>query len=114
MLTDRYLQGIPTDSRASKGTSLSTGFLSKENLGKISALNAIAEQRGQSLAQMAISWVLRDSRVTSALIGARSIAQLENSVAALENLQFSSTELTEIDRYATESGINLWASSSNA
>ena len=112
MLTDKYLDGIPEQSRAAEGTFLSKDYLNDENLGKIRALNEIAKQRGQSLAQMAIAWVLRDPRVTSALIGARTVEQLEDSLAALDNLDLSSDELAEIDKYAVESGINLWARSS--
>jgi L-glyceraldehyde 3-phosphate reductase len=113
MLTDRYLDGIPEGSRASHPSSLSPDLLTDETLAKIRALNEIARRRGQSLAQMALAWTLRDSRVTSALIGASSVTQLEANVAALENLELSSEELAEIDRYATDSGINLWAASSS-
>jgi len=112
MLTDRYLDGIPEGSRASQGKSLDPAFLTDENVERIRALNEIAGRRGQSLAQMAVAWVLRDPRVTSALIGASSVRQLENSVAALDRLDFSEEELAEIDRFAVESGINLWARSS--
>ena len=113
MLTDRYLGGIPADSRAGReGTALSADRLTEEALAKIRALNEIAAGRSQSLAQMAIAWVLRDQRVTSALIGASSVEQLEANVAALDRLDFDEAELAEIDRYATESDINLWASSS--
>ena len=112
MLTDKYLDGIPEQSRAAEGTFLSKDFLDEENLGRIRALNEIAKQRGQSLAQMAIAWVLRDARITSALIGARTVAQLDDSLDALDNLDFSGDELAEIDKYAVESGINLWARSS--
>jgi L-glyceraldehyde 3-phosphate reductase len=112
MLTDRYLQGVPEGSRASEDGSLSRTWLTEDNLAKVRALNAIAARRGQSLAQMALAWTLRDPRVTSALIGASSVAQLERNLAALDNLAFSPEELTEIDKYATESGINLWARSS--
>jgi L-glyceraldehyde 3-phosphate reductase len=112
MLTDRYLNGVPSGSRATADSSLSTDLLSDENLDKIRALNAIASRRGQSLAQMAIAWVLRDPRMTSTVLGASSVAQLENNVAALQNTAFSDDELAEIDKYATESGINLWARSS--
>jgi len=112
MLTDKYLDGIPEGSRASRDGSLSPELLSADTLAKIRALNDIASRRGQSLAQMAIAWALRDGRVTSALLGASSVAQLEANVAALERPDFSSDELAEIDRYATESGINLWAASS--
>ena len=112
MLTDRYLDGVPEGSRATEDKSLSTDLLSEENLGKIRALNEIARGRGQSLAQMAIAWVLRDSRMTSTVLGASSVRQLENNIAALDNTTFSDDELAEIDKYATESGINLWARSS--
>ena len=114
MLTDRYLNGIPEGSRASRPGSLSTDMLSDENLEKVRALNRIAGRRGQSLAQMAIAWTLRDPRVTSALVGASSLAQLEANLAAVDNLAFDDDELAEIDRYATEGGINIWASSSTS
>src|SRR6266545_1773122 len=113
MLTDKYLDGIPEGSRASHQSSLSPDLLADETLAKIRALNEIAGRRGQSLAQMALAWTLRDPRVTSALIGASSVTQLEANVAALENVELSSEELVEIDRYATDSGINLWAASSS-
>ena len=113
MLTDRYLDGIPPDSRAAReGTALDADRLSEETLAKVRALNEIAAGRGQSLAQMALAWILRDQRVTSALIGASSVEQLEANVAALDRLDFSDDELAEIDRYATEADINLWARSS--
>ena len=113
MLTDRYLDGVPADSRAGReGTALSADRLTEEALAKVRALNEIAAGRGQSLAQMAIAWTLRDQRVTSALIGASSVEQLEANVAALDRLDFDDDQLTEIDRYATESDINLWARSS--
>jgi L-glyceraldehyde 3-phosphate reductase len=112
MLTDKYLDGIPEGSRASRESSLSPELLTAESLGKIRALNEIAARRGQSLAQMALAWTLRDPRVTSALIGASGVAQLEANVAALEHLDFTTEELDEIDRHATESGINIWAASS--
>jgi L-glyceraldehyde 3-phosphate reductase len=114
VLTDRYLNGIPEGSRASRPGSLSSDMLSDENLEKVRALNRIAERRGQSLAQMAIAWTLRDPRVTSALVGASSVAQLEANLAAVGNLAFDDDELAEIDRYATEGGINIWASSSTS
>jgi L-glyceraldehyde 3-phosphate reductase len=114
MLTDKYLHGIPEGSRADRPYSLSTRLLSEEALAKIRALNEIAGRRGQTLAQMALTWTLRDPRVTSAVIGASSVAQLEDNVAALENLALSDDELAEIDRYATESEINIWAGSSRA
>jgi L-glyceraldehyde 3-phosphate reductase len=113
MLTDRYLEGIPEGSRASRHTSLSPDLLTEETLEKIRALNELAAERGQSLAQMALAWTLRDSRVTSALVGASSVAQLETNVAALDNPAFTPDELAEIDRYATDSGINIWARSSS-
>jgi L-glyceraldehyde 3-phosphate reductase len=113
MLTDRYLGGIPEDSRASREGSLSPSLLSEQALEKIRALNAIASARGQTLAQMALAWTLRDPRVTSALVGASSVAQLETNVGALERLDFTPQELAEIDRHATDSGINLWAPSSS-
>jgi L-glyceraldehyde 3-phosphate reductase len=113
MLTDKYLGGIPEGSRASRESSLSPDLLTDETLAKIRALNEIAGRRGQSLAQMALAWTLRDPRITSALIGASSVTQLEANVAALVNLELSSEELAEIDRYATDSGINLWAASSS-
>jgi L-glyceraldehyde 3-phosphate reductase len=112
MLTDKYLGGIPQGSRASRPTSLSPDLLTDEALEKIRALDEIARGRGQSLAQMALAWTLRDARVTSALIGASSVAQLEDNVAALDNLEFTDDELEEIDRYATDSSINIWAASS--
>jgi L-glyceraldehyde 3-phosphate reductase len=112
LLTDRYLDGIPEDSRVARDLSLSKDKLSEETLAKVRALDEIARGRGQTLAQLAIAWVLRDARVTSALIGASSVAQLEANVAALENADLAADELEEIDRYATESGINLWAQSS--
>ena len=112
MLTDKYLGGIPEGSRASWPSSLSPNLLTGEALTKIRALNEIAERRGQTLAQAALAWTLRDPRVTSTLIGASSVAQLESNTAALENLEFTDAELAEIDRYATESEINIWAASS--
>jgi L-glyceraldehyde 3-phosphate reductase len=113
LLTDRYLNGVPEGSRASRPGSLSSNMLSDENLEKVRALNRIAERRGQSLAQMAIAWTLRDPRVTSALVGASSVAQLEANLAAVDKLAFDD-ELAEIDRYATEGGVNIWASSSTS
>jgi len=112
MLTDKYLGGIPDGSRASRPTSLSPDLITDEALAKIRALNEIASRRGQSLAQMALAWVLRDERVTSALIGASSVEQLEDNIAALERLDFTSEELAEIDRHASDSAINIWAASS--
>ena len=113
MLTNKYLGGVPTDSRAARGGSLGDRMLSDDNLARIQALNAIAQARGQSLAQMALAWVLRDPRVTSALIGARTVAQLEDSLAALNALDFTADELAQIDRHATEGAIDLWKISSN-
>src|SRR6476469_5744526 len=112
MLTDTYLNGIPEGSRATQHSSLSPDLLSDEALEKIRSLNEIAQRRDQSLAQLALAWALRDPRVTSALIGASSVAQLETNVAALDRLEVSPDELAEIDRHATDSGINLWAASS--
>jgi len=114
MLTDRYLDGIHEGSRASRAGSLAQGLLSEENMAKVRGLNQIAARRGQSLAQLALAWTLRDPRVSSTLIGASSVAQLETNIAALERAGFTPTELAEIDRFATESGINLWAASSQA
>jgi L-glyceraldehyde 3-phosphate reductase len=108
VLTDRYLNGIPEGSRASRDGSLSPGMLNEENLARVRALDALAQRRGQRLAQMAIAWALRDARVTSVVIGASSVAQLEESLGALDNLGFSKEELAEIDRYAVEGGIDLW------
>ena len=113
LLTDRYLEGVPEGSRASKGTSLSLAQLSEENLARVRALTEIARGRGQTLAQMAIAWTLRDARVTSTLVGASSVAQLEANVAAVDRLEFSDDELREIDRYAREGGIDIWAASSS-
>ena len=112
MLTDRYLHGIPEGSRASENSSLSPDLLSDDAMEKVRALNELAASRGQSLAQMAIAWVLRDPRVTSALVGASSVAQLEANLGAVERLDFADDELAEIDRHATDSGINIWARSS--
>jgi L-glyceraldehyde 3-phosphate reductase len=112
MLTSKYLDGIPEGSRASWPSSLSPDLLTDESLEKIRGLNEIAGRRGQTLAQMALAWVLRDERVTSALIGASSVAQLEDNIAAIEGLGFTDDELAEIDRYATEGAVNIWAGSS--
>ena len=112
MLTDKYLDGVPAGARAGKGGSLGERLLTDANIERIRALNGIAQRRGQTLAQMAIAWTLRDPRVTSALIGARTIAQLEDSVAAVRRLDFSADELAEIDRHATDGGIDLWRVSS--
>jgi L-glyceraldehyde 3-phosphate reductase len=112
LLTDRYLQGVPAGSRASRPGSLSQEMLAEETLDKVRRLNDLARRRGQTLAQLALAWTLRDPRITSAVIGASSVSQLEQNVAALDNLELSAEDLEEIDRYATESGINLWARSS--
>jgi L-glyceraldehyde 3-phosphate reductase len=114
MLTDRYLDGVPAGSRASLDGSLSRSLLTGEALAKIRALGEIAARRGQTLAQMALAWVLRDDRVTSALVGASSVEQLEQNLGALERLDFTADEIEEIDRYATESDVNIWAASSEA
>ena len=112
MLTDRYLNGIPADSRAAKERFLSESAITEEKLDRIRGLNKIAADRGQSLAQMAIAWILRDqpkgSPVTSALVGASSVKQLEDTLSAINNLDFTSQELTSIDEFAVESDINLW------
>jgi len=110
MLTDKYLNGIPSDSRMAEGSSLSKDMLTKQNLTHIRALNEIAHRRGQSLAQLALAWITRDERVTSVVIGASSVKQLEQNVAALNNLEFSAPELDEIDNHAVEGGIDLWRS----
>jgi L-glyceraldehyde 3-phosphate reductase len=112
MLTDKYLGGIPEGSRASRDGSFSPKLLTDEAMEKIRALNEIASGRGQTLAQMALAWVLRDQRVTSAVIGASSVEQLEANVGALENAHFADDELAEIDKHATDADINLWARSS--
>jgi L-glyceraldehyde 3-phosphate reductase len=112
VLTDKYLNGIPEGSRASRGTSLDTDQLTDATLSHVRALGAIASARGQSIAQLALSWALRDERVTSVLIGASSVAQLEENVAAVRHPQFSEEELTAIDRDAVEAGINIWSESS--
>jgi L-glyceraldehyde 3-phosphate reductase len=112
MLTDKYLGGIPEGSRATQNGSLSPDLLTDEALERIRALNELAKGRGQTLAQMALAWTLRDTRMTSTLIGASSVAQLEDSLGALTKPGFSDDELAEIDRYASDAGINLWARSS--
>ena len=114
MLTDKYLDGVPEGSRAAQDKSLAPQLLSPEALEHVRGLNDIAADRGQSLAQMALAWALRDPRVTSVLAGASSVEQLEANVAALDNLDFSDDELARIDAHAVESGINLWARSSEA
>lgn len=112
MLTDKYLDGIPENSRAAENSSLSPDLLTSGTLDKIRGLNELAKARGQSLAQMSLAWTLRDPRMTSTLIGTSSVAQLEDSLGALQRLDFSDAELAEIDGYATDSGINIWARSS--
>src|SRR5437660_2006188 len=112
LLTDRYLQGVPAGSRASHAGSFSQEMLTNETLAKVRALNQLAQRRGQTLAQMALAWTLRDPRVTSTLVGASSVAQLEQNVGAIHKLQVSQDELRPIDRSATDSGIDLWAASS--
>jgi L-glyceraldehyde 3-phosphate reductase len=114
LLTDRYLNGVPPGSRASLGGSLTHDMLNEENLARIRALNDIARGRDQSLAQMAIAWALRDPRVTSVLIGASSVAQLEQNVSALDHLEFSAEEIATIDRYAVDGGIDLWRTPSTS
>jgi L-glyceraldehyde 3-phosphate reductase len=112
LLTDRYLHGIPTDSRAAAGSSFSPTLITEEALAKVRALADIAAKRGQSLAQMALAWSLRSTTMSSTLIGVSSVAQLESNVAALDKLDFADEELAEIDKYATEASIDLWAKSS--
>jgi L-glyceraldehyde 3-phosphate reductase len=109
LLTDRYLDGIPADSRAAAGKSLSTQMINDDNLARIRALNEIAQSRGQTLAQLALAWVLRRDTMTSTLIGASSVQQLEDNVAAVARLDFSDDELTSIDEHAVDSGVDLWA-----
>src|SRR5947209_4872416 len=111
MLTDKYLNGIPPDARAARGQYFPREALSERNIAHVQSLNDLAKERGQSLAQMAIAWVLRDKRVTSALIGARNIRQLEDSLAAVRNLEFSGEELARIDQFATDAGIDIWIAS---
>jgi L-glyceraldehyde 3-phosphate reductase len=113
LLTDKYLNGIPENSRAKLDASFSQKFLTQETIGRVRALNKIANSRGQSLAQMAIAWVLRDKRITSALIGARNVAQLDNSLDALKNTSFLVDELKQIDQYAADAGLDLWRSVSS-
>jgi L-glyceraldehyde 3-phosphate reductase len=114
MLTDKYLNGIPEDSRVRRGNYFSSELLSDENLQRVRSLNEIAQRRGQSLAQMAIAWALRDPRVTSALLGASSVRQLEQNVAALDADDFDAAELEEIDRYAIDGALNIWEQSSKS
>jgi L-glyceraldehyde 3-phosphate reductase len=108
LLTDKYLRGIPEGSRASRPTSLSPAMITVETLERVRALNEIAAGRGQTLAQLAIAWTLRDERMTSAVVGASSVEQLEDNVRALDRLDFTPDELAQIDRHAVESGVNIW------
>ncbi len=114
MLTDRYLSGVPADSRAARNGSLSPDLLTDAAIEHIKALNDVAAGRGLTLAQLALAWALRDERVTSVLVGASSVGQLEDNIAATENLDFSDDELTLLDHHAVESGIDLWRGSSTA
>jgi L-glyceraldehyde 3-phosphate reductase len=114
MLTDKYLDGVPEDSRVKRGNYFSSEMLTDDNLARVRALNEVAQRRGQSLAQMAISWTLRDPRVTSALLGASSVRQLEQNVAALDGDDFDAAELEEIDRHAIDGAINIWEQSSRS
>jgi L-glyceraldehyde 3-phosphate reductase len=114
MLTDKYLAGVPEASRASEEDSFSSSFLTEENLANVRALNDIATRRGQTLAQMALSWVLRDPRVTTAVIGASRWSQIEGSLGALDTLGFTDSELSEIDAHAVDGALNIWATSSDA
>jgi L-glyceraldehyde 3-phosphate reductase len=114
MLTSKYLDGVPSDSRMARGTSLSSELLTDQNLTHIRALSSMAGQRGQTLAQLALAWALRDERMTSLVVGASSVEQLENNIAALDKLEFADDELAEIDRYAVEGGIDLWRTSSSS
>ena len=112
LLTNRYLNGIPEGSRATRQDSLTTEMINEDNLARVRGLNDVAQRRGQTLAQMAIAWTLRDPRVTSSLVGASSVHQLEDNLGALANIEFEAGELAEIDRYAVEGEINIWAQSS--
>ncbi|MGH9068076.1 MAG: aldo/keto reductase, partial [Acidimicrobiales bacterium] len=114
LLTDRYLNGIPEGSRAARESSLSPSLLSEDNLAHVRALDDLAGRRGQSLAQMALAWVLRDLRVTSVLVGASSVDQLEENVASLHHLDFDEEALADIDEHAVDGGINIWARSSSS
>ncbi len=112
LLTDRYLDGIPSDSRVATGGAMDRSMITDERLAQVRALASVAEARGQSLAQMALAWALRDPRMTSLVIGVSSVAQLEDNLAALDDLSFSDDELAVIDQHATDAGINLWSASS--
>ncbi|HRB04052.1 MAG TPA: aldo/keto reductase, partial [Ilumatobacteraceae bacterium] len=113
LLTNRYLNGIPAGSRAATGGALSAESITDDRLARVRGLNEVANRRGQSLAQLALVWALRDPRMTSLVIGASSIRQLDDNVAALANMALSDDELAEIDHYATEAEINLWKGSSD-
>jgi L-glyceraldehyde 3-phosphate reductase len=108
LLTGKYLNGVPENSRAKAGETLLKEFLSEQNIQRVRSLNELAKGRGQTLAQMAIAWALRDPRVTSALIGARNVAQLDDSLDAVKKLDFAEAELREIDKHAQEGGVDLW------
>jgi L-glyceraldehyde 3-phosphate reductase len=112
LLTDRYLDGIPADSRVATGGAMDRDMITDERLARVRSLAALAEARGQSLAQLALAWALRDPRMTSLVIGVSSVTQLEANLAALDDLSFTDDELTAIDQYATDAGVNLWAASS--
>jgi L-glyceraldehyde 3-phosphate reductase len=114
LLTEKYLGGVPEDSRVRRGLNFSEELITSENLERVASLSEIARRRGQSLAQMAIAWVLRDPRVTSALVGASSVSQLEQNVAALDSPDFDASELQEIDRYAVDGALNIWQASSDS
>ena len=114
LLTDKYLKGVPADSRGAKGGSLRKGHLSEDNLEKVRRLDQIAKGRGQSLAQMAISWVLKDPRITSALTGARTVEQLDDSLDALKSTTFTADELRAIDKFAMDGSLNIWKASSDS
>ena len=114
LLTDRYLDGVPPDSRVATGGAMGRDMLTEDRLGRVRALNDVAARRGQSLAQLALVWALRDPRMTSLVIGASSVAQLEANVEALDELDLTADELAEIDRLATDADVNLWARSSSA
>jgi L-glyceraldehyde 3-phosphate reductase len=112
LLTDRYLDGVPADSRVATGGAMDRDMITDERLAQVRSLAALAEARGQSLAQLALAWALRDPRMTSLVIGVSSVAQLEANLATLDNLSFTDDELAAVDRHATDAGINLWAASS--
>jgi L-glyceraldehyde 3-phosphate reductase len=114
LLSDKYLDGVPESSRAATGDSFDRKMLAEENLALVRGLNDVAKRRGQTLAQMAVAWVLRDPRVTSALVGARNWSQLENLLGALDYLDFTAEELAEIDRHAVDGNLNIWAASSES